>query len=466
MKKTLTLILALALALSLAVPAFAEGGAQAAGDIPSTRPSGICLEGGQLVITDAFNKQLLKGSGEAFSVIAGALAEAGASGEPVGIYRDGSAGEAYFTDPWAVVKYMDGYAVSDTGADVVRYVAGGTVQTLILKAAGLKAPTGLATDGERLFVADSGNDRVVAMNKDGSVKVLVTGLGGPTGLAWDDGTLYICETEKNRIVSFKDGKVEVVAGRAIPDGEEYAGGYVNGKTAKTEFDHPTGVAAFGGAVYVADTGNMSIRRIKDGSVITLADSTDAGLNYKASFPRGLALSGSTLYTADLFYPYPVAISVSPISFSDVASDDPNAAAIAKAVEYRLINGFGDCSFKPDAPVTRAQFVAMLSRAQLFMEGQTVIDGDDVFTDVEAGRWYEKPINWAAAAGYMYGRVREGKRIADPNSVLKASEIDHFLERMSAALGIAYDPIAEDPHAQVSRAQAAAGLVKLIEKAGF
>jgi sugar lactone lactonase YvrE len=458
MKKLLILVLTAVLLFSMAVPAFAEN------EELSVRPSGICVDGGQFLITDVFNKQILRGSGQSWTVVAGKKSEAGASGEPLGIYKDGPAGEAYFMSPWAIVGFMGGYAISDPEADVVRFLSGGTVQTLITKTAGLDHPTGLATDGELLYVADSGNDRVVAMDKKGAVKVVVSNLGGPTGLAWDDGVLYICETDKNRIVSFKDGKVELVAGKAIADGDEYQGGYVNGKTSVAEFDHPVGILANDGTIYVSDTGNLAVRQIKDGRVTTLADSGDVG--YKASYPRGLALSGTDLIVADVFFPYPVAISTLPITFSDVAADSPDAEAVSKAVNYRLINGFEDGSFRPDAYVTRAQFVTMLSRAQLFMDGQAVIDGDAVFTDVPEGSWFEKPVNWAAAEGYMLGRVKEGKRIADPKSVLKASEIDHFLERFAAALGVSYEPIAEDPHSPVSRLTAASGLVSLLEKAGY
>ena len=458
MKKLLILLLSISMLLA-AVPAFAA-------DAPtSVRPSGICVaEDGGYVITDVFNKQVLKGSGNSWTVIAGKVAAAGASGEPRGIYLDGKAEDAYFMLPWDIVEFMDGYAISDTDANVVRYLADGKVQTLITVSGGLSRPTGLATDGERLFVADTNNDRVVVMEKDGSLKVYVTGVSGPTGLSWYDGTLYICETEKNRIVCVKDGKVSLVAGKAIADGDEYAGGYVNGSTGKAQFDHPTGVLAAEGVIYISDNGNMAIRQIKDGVVTTLSDADN--VNYRISDPRGLALSGSTLYVADVFYPYPVGLVTTARTFTDVKSED--APAVSKAVNYGLINGFADGSFKPDASVTRAQFVTMLSRAQTCIDGQTVIDGDSVYADITGTEWHAKAINWATAAGYMYGRVNaEGKRIADPNSVLKASEIDHFMTRFTDALGVEYEKIAGDaPAAPVSRLTAAKLLSEALEKAGY
>jgi hypothetical protein len=208
---------------------------------------------------------------------------------------------------------------------------------------------------------------------------------------------------------------------------------------------------------------MAVRMIKDGSVLTVADASDTG--YKATEPRGLVLAGSDLIVADVFYPFPVTISVKPISFSDVKAED--ADVIAKAVSRRLINGFADGTFKPDAPVTRAQFVTMLSRAQLYIDGQSVINGDAVFSDVPDGAWFARAINWAAAEQLMLGRVREGVRIADPSSILKASEVDHFMSRWYSKLELGYEPKAGDaPAAQVSRLQAVTAIVEMLEKAGY
>ncbi len=84
----------------------------------------------------------------------------------------------------------------------------------------------------------------------------------PTGLAMDkDGNLLVCDTGNSAIRQIApSGETSVLAG-----GE--AG---NEDGAKAKFNAPCGIAvADDGAIYVADTGNRSIRRILNGSVSTI-----------------------------------------------------------------------------------------------------------------------------------------------------------------------------------------------------
>jgi len=88
---------------------------------------------------------------------------------------------------------------------------------------------------------------------------------GPTGLALDSqGHLYVADTRNHRIRKVgPTGKTTTLAG-----GEA---GYADGPALQARFNAPCGVAvAPDGTVYVADTGNHRIRRIRDGQVTTLA----------------------------------------------------------------------------------------------------------------------------------------------------------------------------------------------------
>ena len=85
----------------------------------------------------------------------------------------------------------------------------------------------------------------------------------PTGLAMDkDGNLLVCDTGNNAIRRIApSGETSVLAG-----GE--AG---NGDGTNAKFNAPCGIAvAEDGSIYVADTGNRSIRRISNGSVSSIA----------------------------------------------------------------------------------------------------------------------------------------------------------------------------------------------------
>ncbi|MFC1598243.1 hypothetical protein ACFL2M_01785 [Patescibacteria group bacterium] len=98
------------------------------------------------------------------------------------------------------------------------------------------------------------------------------------------GGFVIADTYNNVIRRIKPkGKVRTVAGTG-------SYGDTIGGSSKAEFAQPSGVDVSGGAVYVADTKNGKIKKIKDGNVTTLAD----GLNN----PEGVKVYGNTVYFLD------------------------------------------------------------------------------------------------------------------------------------------------------------------------
>lgn len=128
-----------------------------------------------------------------------------------------------------------------------------------------------------------------------------TRFDSPLGLDFDkQGNLYIADSRNHRIRCISpEGKTTTVAG-ATP-------GYADGAVAQARFFLPCGVAvAPDGAIYVADTGNHRIRRIKDGQVTTLAGSTAGfsdgqGMAVKFNAPCAVTYAGGSkplLYVAD------------------------------------------------------------------------------------------------------------------------------------------------------------------------
>lgn len=71
--------------------------------------------------------------------------------------------------------------------------------------------------------------------------------------------------------------------------------------------------------------------------------------------------------------------------------------IEKAVAKGLVKGFPDGTFKPNQPVTRAEFTAMVNR----MLGNSGY-GNTYFKDVARSEWYYNDIAKAAYAGYVGG----------------------------------------------------------------
>ena len=68
-----------------------------------------------------------------------------------------------------------------------------------------------------------------------------------------------------------------------------------------------------------------------------------------------------------------------------------------ALEQGVMNGVSDTKFAPDDPTTRAMVVTMLWRLEGKPDGKP-----SPFTDVPAGSWYEKAVNWAAENGIVKG----------------------------------------------------------------
>lgn len=84
------------------------------------------------------------------------------------------------------------------------------------------------------------------------------------------------------------------------------------------------------------------------------------------------------------------------SFKDVKSADWYNNAISTVANAGLVNGYEDGSFRPDAPITRAEFATIASR---FASATGVIVTD--FSDL-SGHWSEAAVKKAASVGWVTG----------------------------------------------------------------
>ena len=265
-------------------------------------PSGIAaVKDGGFLVTDTYNKVVYLVKGGKSTVYAGAKTVADLYGEPVGGYNDASLKKSYFAEPWDIVPFMNGWAVSDTSNNAVRLIRSGKVQTVNAKIAGQRSnvkfnhPTGLASDEQgNLYVADTHNNLIRQITPEGVASTFASGLSEPTALYWKDESLYVAETGKHRIIKITDGKSILVAGT----GEE---GFADGVSGQATFSSPQGITVDeNGTVYVSDTGNSAVRRIANGYVTTLAaqDKSDSSLGLTS--PTGILLRGNVLYVCDPF----------------------------------------------------------------------------------------------------------------------------------------------------------------------
>jgi sugar lactone lactonase YvrE len=165
------------------------------------------------------------------------------------------------------------------------------------------SPSGITAVGGDLYVADSGNDRICRISADGTVTTVVGGGAGldgpglsaqlrqPTGIASGGGSLWVADTGSRLLRQVAlDGAytTRTVAG-------SWPGGYADGPASQALLVPAVGLAYTDGALLVSDLGNDLIRRIASGQVSTYAGSGRAtgadGTGETASFalPSGLAL---------------------------------------------------------------------------------------------------------------------------------------------------------------------------------
>lgn len=92
-------------------------------------------------------------------------------------------------------------------------------------------------------------------------------------------------------------------------------------------------------------------------------------------------------------------------FKDVASGSYYEDAIAWAETRGIVNGFGGGLFRPNAPITREQFVAILYRYAAYKGLQTTASASlSAFADAASvSGWAVDAVRWAVGSGLMNGK---------------------------------------------------------------
>lgn len=313
----------------LAGKARSPGGADGSGAAARFRaPAGLSLgAGNSLYVTDAAGHTVRKiASAGVVSTLAG---RDGAAGSADG---DGRLSAQFSSPSGAVVDGNGNIFVSDSANGTIRKVtSSGAVTTVAGTAGGFGTadgigaaarfyrPVGIARDGgNNLYVADPVAQTIRKITSDGAVSTFagypavvgandgtgsLAGFRGPSGIVADrSGNLYIADRENHTIrMVTPAGVATTFAGRA---GEP---GSADGVGAGARFNGPTGLAIdANGNVYVADTGNHTIRMIAPGGgVTTIAGSVGrsgfknaAGTAALFNSPAALAVFSGNLYVAD------------------------------------------------------------------------------------------------------------------------------------------------------------------------
>lgn len=290
-------------------------------------PQGVAVDpAGNVYVADTFNSTIRKITAAGIvSTLAGNPDQRGST--------DGDGPAALFRNPAGVTVDAAGVVyVADTGNSTIRRITpAGAVTTLAGSpgqaasddgtgsAARFSFPRGIAVaDSGDLYIADTENSVIRKVTPSGEVSTLAGSAGeagttdgpgslarfrNPRGIAIDDsGRIYIADTFNSTIRWIdEEGVVHTLAGNAGDAGSS------DGSGVDALFFDPQGIAVgSSGAIYVADTGNQTIRTVSlQGAVLTLAGAAsqggEDGEGAAARFdgPREIALDGSGhLHIAD------------------------------------------------------------------------------------------------------------------------------------------------------------------------
>ena len=232
---------------------------------------------------------------------------------------DGIFAQARFNRPQGLALDGDVLYVADTGNDQIRAVDFEMRAVHTVEASHLRSPWDLALKPGILIVAMAGPHQlwVVDLLHDQAYPYAGTGEEGrrdgaageaafaqPSGLAIDGNTLFVADAESNTIREVILPPSNTV--RTIAGGDLFDFGDVDGTGNGVRLQHPLGVAIHRGAVLIADTYNHKIKMLdpRSGQVSTVAGTGSPGhadgAGQRAQFhePGGLSVVGDTAWVAD------------------------------------------------------------------------------------------------------------------------------------------------------------------------
>ena len=256
-------------------------------------PQGMALDGDSLYVADTENHAIRR-----IDLAAGTVETVAGTGQQLRGQREG--GEALSSDlssPWDLELHVGMLYVAMAGvhqlwaldlrAGQVRPYAGNGQESPIdgpLATASLDQPSGITSDGIKLYFADSEASaiRSADLDPEGSVRSIVgmdlfvfgdvdgTGdsvrLQHPLGIHYHDGVLYVADTYNNKVkrVFPQTRSALTLLGTGEP-------GHRDGEATQALFQEPGDVSVAAGKLYVADTNNHAIRvaDLETGEVSTL-----------------------------------------------------------------------------------------------------------------------------------------------------------------------------------------------------
>jgi thiol-disulfide isomerase/thioredoxin/sugar lactone lactonase YvrE len=238
------------------------------------RPQGLALDGDILYIADTENHTIRAAglAGRRVTTLAGTGMQAGYG------TAGGAARTTPLNSPWDVCLHRGLLIVAMAGSHQIWIVD--LVRQLALPYAG---------SGREARVDGAVDDAAFAQ---------------PSGLATVDGTLYVADSESNIIRGVELPPVNRV--RTVAGGDLFEFGDRDGRGDAARFQHPLGIAAARGLLFVADTYNHRIRTVnpQTGDVRVFSgigqEGCEDGVAAVARFyePGGLSTTSDAIFVAD------------------------------------------------------------------------------------------------------------------------------------------------------------------------
>lgn len=258
-------------------PGLADGSFEAA---TFNHPQGMALDGRTLYVADTENHAIraVDFDKRTVATIAGTGKQASRIDQ-----LGGQGKQTELNSPWDLVLHDGMLYIAMAGphqlwkmnpktGGVVPYAGSGRENIIDgpLDQAALAQPSGITTDGAKLYFADSEVSAIRSADLDpsGNVETIVgeglfefgdkdgkaneVRLQHPLGVVYHEGALYVADTYNNKIkrITAKDKSSQTFLGtgeEGISDGE------------RATFDEPAGVSVAFGKLYIADTNNHAIR---------------------------------------------------------------------------------------------------------------------------------------------------------------------------------------------------------------
>jgi len=251
------------------------------------RPQGLALEGDALYVADTENHAIRR-----IDRTTGAVATIAGTGEQ-GYEREGTfdARTAKLSSPWDLVF---------VGRDLYVAMAG---NHQIWK-----------FDADRTHVAPWAGDGT-ERRLDGS-QPSQAAFAQPSGLATDGKSIFVADSESSSIrrIDLASGTVSTLAGTQAEPTNLFDFGLVDGAADVARFQHPLGLALLGRRLFVADTYNHAIRVVDSVTGETRTEYPPIPASARADAwrePSGFAVAGGQLFIADTNRHRIVAIGLSP-----------------------------------------------------------------------------------------------------------------------------------------------------------